>query len=226
MPFNINYYTMNYIKQMFKLQMKLNDATNGLIWTEGATKEGRQIEWLRCIYMEAAEAIDSFNWKHWKDIEGAPDLDNAKVELVDIWHFIMSEAIHFGDTQFAEAYENIQPEREINPEMMVEILEKLVAVAATANVDKEQNGLYEITSLFFKALATMGMDVAELYSRYIVKNQLNAFRQDHGYKDGTYIKMWGEAEDNVIAFNILKENPNIDSEDLYSKLESAYAKVK
>jgi hypothetical protein len=35
--------------------------------------------------MEAAEAIDSFNWKHWKDIEGEPDLDNAKVELVDIW---------------------------------------------------------------------------------------------------------------------------------------------
>jgi hypothetical protein len=41
-----------------ELQQKLNDATNGLIWTEGATKEGRQISWLRCIYMEAAEAID------------------------------------------------------------------------------------------------------------------------------------------------------------------------
>jgi hypothetical protein len=34
---------MNQIKQMFELQQKLNDATNGLIWTEGATKEGRQI---------------------------------------------------------------------------------------------------------------------------------------------------------------------------------------
>ncbi|HAO45201.1 MAG TPA: dUTPase, partial [Gammaproteobacteria bacterium] len=28
---------MNHIKQMFELQQKLNDATNGLIWTEGAT---------------------------------------------------------------------------------------------------------------------------------------------------------------------------------------------
>jgi hypothetical protein len=88
-------------------------AGASLIWTEGATKEGRQISWLRCIYMEAAEAIDSFNWKHWKNIESEPDLDNAKVELVDIWHFIMSEAIHFGDTQFAEAYEDMTPEREI-----------------------------------------------------------------------------------------------------------------
>jgi hypothetical protein len=74
-------------------QQKLNDTTNGLIWTEGATKEGRQISWLRCIYMEAAEAIDSFNWKHWKNIESEPDLDNAKVELVDIWHFIMRKKL-------------------------------------------------------------------------------------------------------------------------------------
>ena len=50
---------MNKIQQMFKLQKKLNDATNGEIWTEGATKEKRIISWHRCIYMEAAEAIDS-----------------------------------------------------------------------------------------------------------------------------------------------------------------------
>jgi hypothetical protein len=53
-----------------------------LIWTEGATKEGRQISWLRCIYMEAAEAIDSFNWKHWKNIESEPDLDNDKQDFI------------------------------------------------------------------------------------------------------------------------------------------------
>jgi dimeric dUTPase (all-alpha-NTP-PPase superfamily) len=122
---------------------------------------------------------------------------NAKVELVDIWHFIMSEAIHFGDTQFAEAYEDMTPEREINPEMTVEILEKMLAVAASANVDKSKNSLYEITGLFFQALATMSMNVSELYKRYLVKNQLNTFRQDHGYKDGTYIKLWGGVEDNI-----------------------------
>lgn len=173
---------MNQIKQMFKLQQKLNDATNGLIWTEGATKEGRQISWLRCIYMEAAEAIDSFNWKHWKDLEAKHNIDNAKVELVDIWHFIMSESIHFGDTQFAEAYVDITAEKELNPELVVEILEKLVAVAASANVDKSQNALYDITGLFFRAVTNIGMDVPELYVRYLVKNQLNTFRQEHGYK--------------------------------------------
>jgi dimeric dUTPase (all-alpha-NTP-PPase superfamily) len=216
---------MNQIKQMFELQQQLNDNTNGKIWTEGATKDGRHISWLRCIYMEAAEAIDSFNWKHWKDIEGQPDLDNAKVELIDIWHFIMSEAIHFGDTQFAEAYEEMEPEKDINPELMIEILEKIVAAAAGAEVDKSQNALYEITGLFFKALATMSMDVPELYTRYVVKNQLNTFRQDHGYKDGSYIKIWDAVEDNVIAFNIMDEHPDFTPEQLYKKLEEEYKLV-
>ena len=54
---------MNYIEQMFDLQRQLNDHTNGVMWVDGITKENRKISWYRCIYMEAAEAIDSFNWK-------------------------------------------------------------------------------------------------------------------------------------------------------------------
>ncbi|QKQ24030.1 dUTP diphosphatase [Candidatus Ruthia endofausta] len=213
---------MSQIKKMFELQQQLNDNTNGPEWRSGITKDGRYISWLRCIYMEATEAIDSFNWKHWKDIEGAHDLDNVKVELVDIWHFIMSEAIHFGDTQFAQSYENTESERQANPELVIEILEKLVAVASGANVDKSQNALYEITGLFFKALATMSMDVPELYKRYLVKNQLNTFRRKYGYKEGTYIKNWGAVEDNVIAFRIMEEHPDLTSEQLYKELEKEY----
>ncbi len=213
---------MSQIKQMFELQQQLNDNINGPEWRNGITKDGRYISWLRCIYMETAEAIDSFNWKHWKDIEGTHDLDNAKVELVDIWHFIMSEAIHFGDTQFAQSYENTKPERQANPELVIEILEKLVAAASGANVDKSQNALYEITGLFFKALATMSMDVTELYKRYLVKNQLNTLRRKYGYKEGTYIKNWGAVEDNVIAFRIMEKHPNLTSEQLYKELEKEY----
>ncbi|CAC9590757.1 Dimeric dUTPase [uncultured Candidatus Thioglobus sp.] len=216
---------MNYIKQMFELQQQLNDATNGEIWTEGATKEGRQISWLRCIYMEAAEAIDSFNWKHWKDLDAKPDLGNARVELVDIWHFIMSEAIHFGDAGFAEMYNDMKPERDTDPEKLVEILEKMIAVAASANVDQSQNSLYQLFALFFQAIAHMEMDVPELYRRYLVKNQLNTFRQDNGYKDGSYVKIWGDVEDNVVAFKIMDDNPELTPEDLYKKLEEAYKQV-
>ena len=52
------------------------------------------------------------------------------------------------------------------------------------------------------------------------KNILNKFRQDHGYKDGTYKKMWlyngKEVEDNVVMID------KIDTEDLYLELEKVY----
>ncbi len=213
---------MNQIKQMFELQQQLNDNTNGTIWTEGATQEGRQISWLRCIYMEAAEAIDSFNWKHWKDLDAPHDLDNARVELVDIWHFLMSEAIHFGDASFAEIYNDMKAERDTDPEKVIEILEKIMAVAASASVDPAKNALYDLFALFFQAIAYMEMDVAELYKRYLVKNQLNQFRQKHGYKDGTYVKIWGNVEDNVVAFRLMEDNPELTPEALYEQLENAY----
>jgi dimeric dUTPase (all-alpha-NTP-PPase superfamily) len=207
---------------MFELQQQLNDATNGTIWTEGATQEGRQISWLRCIYMEAAEAIDSLNWKHWKDIDAKPNIENAKIELVDIWHFLMSEAIHFGDASFAEIYNDIKPERDTDTEKLVEILEKIIAISASANVDKSQNALYQLFALFFQAIANLEMDVPELYRRYLVKNQLNTFRQDNGYKDGSYLKMWEGVEDNVIAFQIMDKNPDLTPAQLYKKLEDVY----
>lgn len=37
--------------------------------------------------------MESFNWKHWKDISGSHDEDNIKIEIVDIWHFVMSYLI-------------------------------------------------------------------------------------------------------------------------------------
>ena len=63
---------------MFDLQRQLNDHTNGVMWVDGITKENRNISWYRCIYMEAAEAIDSFNWKHWKSIHTDPDWANIR----------------------------------------------------------------------------------------------------------------------------------------------------
>ena len=69
------------------------------------------------------------------------------------------------------------------------------------------------------------MDIEELYKRYVVKNQLNTFRQRHGYKEGSYIKLWNTVEDNVVAFNIMDENPSISPSGLYQKLELKYSQI-
>ena len=78
------------IKEMFLMQQRLNDETNGLGWEDGYTKNGKLISWKRCIYMECAELIDSFAWKHWKNIAAPIDTHNVVIEIVDIWHFVMS----------------------------------------------------------------------------------------------------------------------------------------
>jgi dimeric dUTPase (all-alpha-NTP-PPase superfamily) len=216
---------MNLIEQMFTLQNELNNHTNGEMWVDGLTKENRQISWYRCIYMEAAEAIDSFNWKHWKNINVEPDWANIKVELVDIWHFVMSEAIRVGDPSYANQYEEIDVAGDLDPEILLQTLEKILALSVQAKIENNENAIRETTDLFFVALSGIGMDTAELYKRYVVKNQLNTFRQQNGYKDGSYIKTWGEVEDNVVAFNIMDDNPGISPSDLYLQLESAYASL-
>jgi len=134
----------------------------------------------------------------------------------------MSEAIHFGDAGFAEIYNDMKAERDTDPEKLVEILEKIIAVSASASVDPSKNSLYDLFALFFQAIAHMEMDIPELYKRYLVKNQLNTFRQDHGYKNGSYVKMWGAVEDNVVAFKIMDDNPELTPEELYEQLELAY----
>ena len=50
---------MQQILEMVKLQQELNDSTNGLDWEKGLTKNGKTIDWKRCIYMEAAEISGS-----------------------------------------------------------------------------------------------------------------------------------------------------------------------
>ncbi len=78
---------------MFELQNFLNNSTNGRKWIEGKTKNDKKIDWLRCAYMEAFELIDSYPWKHWKDIDSKIDRVNIKRECVDIWHFVMSQTL-------------------------------------------------------------------------------------------------------------------------------------
>ena len=84
---------MDKILQMLELQQELNDATNGLGWENGMTKNDKVIDWKRCTYLECAELIESYPWKHWKNIDAKPDYANIKIEAVDIWHFIMSQAL-------------------------------------------------------------------------------------------------------------------------------------
>jgi hypothetical protein len=70
-----------------------------------------------------------------------------------------------------------------------------------------------------------GFDIKELRKLYILKNALNKVRQMNGYKEGTYIKMWGDKEDNYVAREIMGEK-TFDLESCITILNSYYQDIK
>ena len=225
---------MDKILQMLKLQQELNDATNGAGWEKGMTKNGKLIDWKRCTYLECAELIESYPWKHWKNIDAQPDYENIKIEAVDIWHFIMSQGLEEYKMQnlgtiedlasninrlsnFQAFNKQLTPTSKNNYEQIetVEILMK--ALFCDESTEK-------LMEAFLNVAMQSGLNLDSLYKLYVGKNILNQFRQDHGYKKGTYIKIWNGKEDNVTMQSILEENEEITPALLYTKLEASYPK--
>jgi len=224
---------MDKILLMLQLQAQLNDATNGEDWTKGTTKNGKTINWRRCIYMECAEMVDSFSWKHWKAIDKEPDWANHQIEVVDVWHFIMSLAIeHYSQMMKGgvedlainiselESFSKIDVSKEYfaPQDEVIAKVESLIRLS----ISTDELELETLLSDFFDLVILSGLDLETLYRLYVGKNILNQFRQDNGYKDGSYIKVWNGEEDNVVMKRIWEENGDIKPDVLYKELVRAY----
>lgn len=226
------------IHEMLKLQQKLNDATNGEGWEEGVNKNGKTINWFRAMWLEAAESLESFPWKHWKNIDADPDYENVKIETVDNWHFVMSQLLADAKVLGEEGMSNVDAvfstimKNEYALQLIgtatpierssVEDQMESIEIFAGAALQKDSQGVLDT---FFQMCQDVGMDIDSLYSLYLGKNILNSFRQDNGYKDGSYIKTWGDVEDNVIMQGILDKNPSITAEELYASLDLNYHRL-
>lgn len=237
------------IISMFDLQDKLNQKTIGDNWKlSDIAKTGRKVDFMKAFRLELAEAIESTNWKWWKNITDSDDIDNIKIEIVDMWHFLMSH--------FMYTYVNIMDNtaHAINIEMVLKQIsdnsdeskkspgEYLNSIECFADMihaypytqKKIVNDLgvmtgrieVSILTAFFNAvegIPNFGID--ELYKLYLGKNLLNIFRQDHGYSNGGYIKIWNGVEDNVVMQRLLNEYPDDSSEELLKALEIEYQNV-
>lgn len=223
---------MDKILQMLLLQQHLNDATNGKGWENGMTKNGKLIDWKRCAYLECAELIESYPWKHWKNIDALPDYANIKIEAVDIWHFIMSQGLQEYKMDDLGSIEKLSND----------IVKLPNFIAFTDDVKETEKDYYaqiqtvetlmkaifcgysttELMRTFIDVAIQSGLNLDTLYKLYVGKNILNQFRQDHGYKEGSYIKLWNGDEDNVVMQRILDTNDGISPDELYASLKKAY----
>ena len=220
---------------MLELQQELNDATNGLNWEDGTTKNGKKIDWRRCIYLEAAELVESYPWKHWKNIDASPDYANIKIEIVDIWHFVMSEALRLykienlgSISDIAITVTKMQGFNEfLNAEQgkQLDVYEEISLVEDMIKILFCESDINSLLISFLTMASKLNLKLPELYELYIGKNILNKFRQNHGYKEGSYIKEWNGKEDNVIMQAILASKSDITPEALYVALELKYPKA-
>ncbi len=226
---------MNKLLCMLELQQTLNDATNGKGWEKGTTKEGKSINWRRCIYMESAEMIDSFGWKHWKSIAQPTDYANLQIEIVDVWHFVMSLVLEFTHINGAESiqelatrisqtpeFQNVNKEEALSFGTDALLMSKIENVMRLSLIPISAEMVGALVEEFFE-LAHMGaLNMTQLYRLYVGKNILNQFRQDHGYKEGSYIKIWNGQEDNAVMKLAWENNPEMTPAELYTALKSAY----
>ena len=174
-------------------------------------------EFYRAMWVECAEMLDHFGWKWWK--QQTPDIDQVKLELVDIWHFALSELMRERaiDPAVAEQLATVSVVKATDPEGFRLAIETLAAAClSTRSID---------LSAFCAAMAALPMDYAELYALYIGKNMLNRFRQNNGYKSGEYRKLWQGREDNEHLIELLDELSDVPEqlpERLYAGLEARY----
>lgn len=197
------------IKQMLTLQDAMNSRVSET-WRENG------YEWYRAIWVECAEMLDHHGWKWWKHQE--IDVAQVQLELVDIFHFglslrLMAESdVEVIAQTLANELTQVTEENDFKI-----VLEDLASAAVT-------NKAFDSVALA-NCMRLMNMDLDELFRQYVGKNTLNFFRQDHGYKEGTYIKIWhGEEDNEVLAelVNALDATASDFQQQLYKALEEKY----
>ncbi|GHF77297.1 dUTP diphosphatase [Thalassotalea marina] len=177
------------LEQMLSLQDAMNTRVSET-WRENG------YEWYRAIWVECAEMLDHHGWKWWKHQE--IDVAQVQLELVDIFHFGLSLQLMAGDSvQDIAAKLAQQLATESNESDFKIALESLASAAVT-------HRSFDAIA-FANCMQLMQMDLNELFRQYVGKNTLNFFRQDHGYKEGSYIKVWHGEEDNEVLAKVVND---------------------
>ena len=205
---------------MLKLQDKMNSIVH---------KEWRVQGWqfLRAAAIESAEGMEHVGWKWWK--KQVMDIDQVRLELVDIWHFILSDKIlslHDYEVVAKDIKDAIDQKNDVivfdGKEYLLGKLSLLEKFELTMGLSASRRVSIE---LFASMLVDVEMDWDDLIKMYVGKNLLNEFRQLNGYKTGEYIKIWNGKEDNVVLMEIMESVKVIDGDVILEKLQQEYSKL-
>jgi dimeric dUTPase (all-alpha-NTP-PPase superfamily) len=177
----------------------------------------QNFEWYRAIWIECGELMDHLGYKWWK--QQTPDMEQVRLEIIDIWHFGMSALFHGGEDPEAVADAILQGLEGFQPSG-ADVREATETLAQHSLASKGFSA-----PIFWDLMHAAELDFQQLYTSYVGKNVLNFFRQDHGYQDGSYEKTWQGREDNEHLVELaagLDHKQSAYSTQLYAALEQRY----
>ncbi len=203
------------MKSRLSAMLDLQDAMNSKV---NADWRQQGFPWYRAIWVECAELLDHYGWKWWKHQQ--PDMEQVKLELIDIWHFGLSQLLLETADEEALAADLAKVFQAADSSGAGDFRDQLetftLSTLSTRGFDPQQ---------FVELLNCAELDFDELYTRYVGKNVLNFFRQDNGYQDGTYSKVWAGREDNEHLVELTTELESSDpgfKDALYAGLAARY----
>ncbi|MDE0659669.1 MAG: dUTP diphosphatase [Gammaproteobacteria bacterium] len=173
-------------------------------------------EYYRAVWVECAELLDHYGWKWWK--RHSVNREQAVLEVVDIWHFGLSELIRAG------AVNRTLASRLLTSLADPSAADFRLAVEELARSSLSSRG-FDIEA-FAGVMRALPLTFDELYETYVAKNVLNVFRQANGYGSGEYRKVWDGREDNEHLSELVGAlDTGADSfpQDLAAALASRYA---
>jgi hypothetical protein len=182
------------VKQALINMLEMQHSMNSRVhenWVE------QDFAWYRAAWIECGELIEHFGYKWWK--KQTPDMEQVRLEVIDIWHFGLSALFRDGKSVEQIAGE-IAAELGTHQPGGLDVREATEELALHCLQSKSFS-----PSRFWDLMLATGMDFDALYTAYVGKNVLNFFRQDHGYKDGSYHKNWAGREDNEHLVELLAQ---------------------
>lgn len=201
------------MKQQIQIMLEMQDEMNSKV-----NSDWRQqgFAWYRAIWIECAEMLDHYGWKWWK--KQTPDIEQVTLELIDIWHFGLSILI-------LEKHDAKAIADELEPALSQDIAQASFPQELESFVETVLKEKSFSVAGFAKLMRCIDLNFNQLYSGYVGKNVLNFFRQDNGYKSGSYQKEWQGREDNehlVELASILDSGASDFKEQLYAALTQRY----
>lgn len=219
------------VEQVEKL-LAMQDQLNSYIHPEW---KKQNFDWDFAIIDECREIKEHLGWKWWKENYqcGLTEQNRKQVQLevIDILHFVLSRVIadEWFEKDILRWFNEGAPWAESTT--MNEMVYCMLNEAVNHGVD--------ICECWTALAILSGLTTEQVIETYIQKFVLNKFRQDHGYKDGSYCKEWkfeqymGDVvllyfqEDNEVLADIVgmmqqEGQDTCDEQALYKRLEELY----